>query len=35
MDPFLLQAPILLFTGMVVTFAVVLGFVSVSDALHR
>jgi hypothetical protein len=35
MDAFLLQAPILLFTGMVVTFGLVLGFASISDAMHR
>ena len=33
MDPLLTQGPILLFAAMVISFAVVLGFVSITDAL--
>lgn len=35
MDPYLTQAPILLFATMLVSFTLVLGFVSISDAMKH
>lgn len=35
MNPFLTQAPVLLFAAMALSFMVVLGFVSVGDAMRK